>query len=79
MKNIFLVKFFCELVFYPSSPRHPPPNSLLGDVRVVSVFGVFRVCCKCAALAISHNVESGDQGENQRNSLPVSHTEMKAT
>lgn len=64
------VRHFCEVISYPSFPLH----SLLGDVRIVLVFGVFHVSCKHAAFAISHNVESGDQGENQRNSLPVSHT-----
>lgn len=75
MKNISLARHFWKVVSYPSFL----PYSLLGDVRIVLVFGVFHVCCKCVAFTISHNVESGDQRENQRNRVFLFHTQMKVT
>lgn len=66
-------------IFLRWFPTHLSPHIVLGKGMIVLVFGVFLVCCKGAAFTVSHNVESGDQGENQRNRVFLFHTQRRVT
>lgn len=73
MKDVFLVSYLCKAV-----PTHLFPLLSFGWCEdSTGVWGFFWSISQVCGCMISHNVESGDQGENQRNGVFLFHTQMK--